>query len=37
MNQKNLRNLRKALGFVPSASRDYVTRTVKTVAVPTNH
>lgn len=35
MNSKHLKLLRKALQFHPSQPRDYVTKTVKTVAVPT--
>ncbi len=35
MNATHAKLLRKALQFVPSEPRDYVTRTVKTVAVDT--
>ncbi len=35
MNSKHLKLLRKALQFHPAQPRDYVTKTVKTVAVDT--
>lgn len=35
MNSKHLKALRKALQFHPSQLREYLTRNVKTVAVPT--
>lgn len=35
MNAKHLKSLRKALQFHPASPREYVTRNVKTVAVPT--
>jgi len=35
MNKKHLKSLRKALQFVPASPRDYLTRNVKTVAIPT--
>lgn len=35
MNSKNLKGLRKALQFHPADERQYSTRNVKTVAVPT--
>lgn len=35
MNSKSLKALRKALQFHPSQPRDYITKTVKTVAVDT--
>lgn len=35
MNSKHLKSLRKALQFHPASPREYVTRNVKTVAVPT--
>ncbi len=35
MNSRHLKALRKALQFHPSQPREYLTRNVKTVAVPT--
>lgn len=35
MNKKHLKSLRKALQFHPALPREYVTRSVKTVAIPT--